>query len=149
MVSRLDDGEGHLRQVLDAAEDANDALEEAGFLLSLIPENKSGEPVGQLLYPLLETAKSSVGELVRAAEAGSHLQDGRQADVTDALQAIDAEKRADDALRSAMAAFVLNVSEVRLLFIGIEVARAIETSTDHLAASARALRDRILTKLNA
>jgi uncharacterized protein Yka (UPF0111/DUF47 family) len=153
MVSRLDDGEGYLRQILNAAEDANDALEEAGFLLSLIPENETGEPVSQFLYPLLEIAKNSIGELVRAVEASSHLQDGRQTDVTDALQAIDAvidaEKRADDALRSAMAAFVVNVPEARLLFLGTEVARAIETSTDHLSASARALRDRILTKLNA
>ena len=152
LASRLVDPR-HAGGIIEAAEDANDALEEASFLLSLVPENGIVNPLNKLLSGLAEIAKSGTGHLIRAVEASSHLGEGRQADVTDALQSIDAvndaEKKADNALRQTMAAFVAATSEARSLFLGIEIARAIETCTDHLSRSALALRDRILNGLKA
>ncbi len=91
--------------------------------------------------------------MIRAVEAVHSLPEGLQTDVTDALRAIDAvmieEKKADEALRNAMAAFISSESEPRMLILRMEIARALETATDCLAHAAFALRDRVLGELPA
>jgi uncharacterized protein Yka (UPF0111/DUF47 family) len=75
-------------------------------------------------------------------------------DAAFALQAIDAvselERSADMAERNALATFVrIEGCDARTLVLGIEIARAIESATDHLAHAAHALRDRVLQELSA
>ncbi len=139
--------------VADGVEDANDALEEAAFLLSLTPQVAQEGQSLQPLAGLAEIAVESVAHLIRAVEASYHLPEGLQADVTDMLRAIDAvieqEKKADEALRRAMAAFILAGPDARLLVLRMEIGRALETATDFLAHAALTLRDHALGELAA
>ncbi len=140
-----------VKAIANAVEDANDALEEAAFLLSLAPESGRENGPIQPLACLAEIAVESIAHMIRAVEAAHNLPEGLQADVTDALRAIDAvmveEKKADEALRTAMAAFISSESEPRMLILRMEIARALETATDFLAHAAFALRDRVLGEL--
>jgi uncharacterized protein Yka (UPF0111/DUF47 family) len=150
--SRLSIAPAQARTIVDAVEDAVDALEDAAFFLSLVPDRQN-EIFASSFRALVTIAKDGVAHLIRAIEASSCLPDGAQTDVTEALLAgdavIEAEKRADDALRVAMAASVANVSDSKFLPLEFEMTRAVERSTDHLARAALTLRDRILSELRA
>ncbi len=142
---------GEVMAFTNSVEDANDALEEAAFLLSLAPEGEQDRGHVQPLAGLAEIAVESIAHMIRAVEAAHNLPEGLQADVTDALRAIDAvmleERKADEALRTAMAAYISSESEPRMLILRMEIARALETATDYLAHAAFALRDRVLVEL--
>jgi hypothetical protein len=91
--------------------------------------------------------------LVRAVEATARLPEGARVDAVAALQAIDAvinaEKSADDAYRMAVAAILASPSEANLTFIAVDLARALESATDHLARAALGLRERVMEELSA
>ena len=153
IAGRLANGGEPLKTVANAAEDANDALEEAAFILSLVPEG-SGESFNlQPLSCLARIAVQSVAQLIRAVEASHNLPEGLQADVADALRAIDAvigeENKADEALRKAIAEFMQNAADARMLILRMEIGRALETATDFLAHAAHALRNHVLGELSA
>ncbi|SME96652.1 hypothetical protein SAMN06265365_1079 [Tistlia consotensis] len=143
-----------LRPVIDEIENTADALEDCAFLLSLAPEPEAAALGAGPLLRLAEIAADSVGQLVRAVEAASRLPDGQRADAVAALQSIDAvilaERSADAAERDAYAAFMaVPAGDARALVLGLEIARALETATDHLSHAALALRDRVLGELSA
>ncbi|HVI87433.1 MAG TPA: hypothetical protein VM659_03970 [Dongiaceae bacterium] len=146
-------GTAKLRPIVDEVENAADAFDESAFVLSLLPESVAGQAVAPLAE-LADIAVDSVGEMVRAIEAASLLPLGQRADAIDSLQAIDAvinaERRADKAARDSFAALMaVPAADARTLMIGIELARQIETATDHLAHGALSLRDRVLEELSA
>ncbi len=153
MASRLAALSDPVKAVAESAEDANDALEEAAFLLSLTPEGEGSPSNIQPLATLAEIAVESVAQMIRAVESVHSLPEGLQADVTDALRAIDAvmgeERKADEALRNAMAALFSSETNPRMLILRMEIAKALETATDRLAHAAFALRDRVLGELPA
>ncbi len=142
-----------VKAVAESAEEANDALEEAAFLLSLTPEGEGARNSSQPLAMIAEIAVESIAQLIRAVEAAHSLPEGLQADVTDALRAIDAvmgeEKKADEALRSAMAALFSSEINPHMLVLRMETAKALEAATDRLAHAAFALRDCVLGDLPA
>lgn len=145
---------GNLLRLIDAVENTMDTLDECAFLISLAPETETAEAVAPPLSNLARLTLESVGHLVRAMEAAAQLPLGRRADATDSLQSIDsvldAEHRADAAERDAMRACVGAASlDARGLVLGLEVARTLETATDHLAHAALSLRDRVLEELSA
>lgn len=143
-------GTGSFRTIIDEVEDATDSLEECAFLVSLLQQQLD-------LAPLLRLARivvHSAGELIRGAEAASQLQKGKRADAIDALQSIDAvvnaEREADSCARDALAAFMTApAGDARALVLGLEIARALETATDHLSHAALSLRDRVIEELSA
>ncbi len=142
-----------LRHTIDEVENATDMLDEGAFLLSLVPQ---GDGVTRIatLADLADIVIESISQLIRAVEAASRLPQGQQNDAADALQAIDvvmlAERRADAAERDAFSAFTrAPCADARALVLGLEVARALETATDHLAHAALALRDLVLEELSA
>ncbi len=142
-----------LRHAIDEAENATDTLDECAFLLSLVPPGDGVTSIAALA-DLANIVIASVSDLIRAVEAASRLPQGRQNDAADALQAIDfvmgAERRADAAERDAFSAFMRAPSaDARALVLGLEIARALETATDHLAHAALALRDLVLEELSA
>jgi hypothetical protein len=145
---------GMLRPVIDEVENTTDALEDCAFLLSLVPEGDAGGIAVAPLVRLSEIVIDSVGDLVRAVEAASRLPGGQRADAVASLQAIDAvataERAADKAERDSFAALMAQPrGDARPLVLGLEIARALETATDHLSHSALALRDRVLEELSA
>ncbi|QXX74201.1 hypothetical protein [Methylovirgula sp. HY1] len=142
-----------LRQTIDEVENATDMLDEGAFLLSLVPQGDGVARIG-VLADLADMVIESVGQLIRAVEAASRLPEGQRGDAADALRAIDvvmlAERRADAAEREAFSAFMrVPCSDARALVLGLEIARALETATDHLAHAALALRDLVLEELSA
>jgi len=102
---------------------------------------------------IAELATGSVADLVRSVEAAARLPEGARVDSVDALQAIDAvinaEKSTDDAYRIALAAILASPSEANFTFVAIELARALESATDHLARAALCLRERVIEELSA
>jgi uncharacterized protein Yka (UPF0111/DUF47 family) len=141
------------RQAIDEVENATDLLDEGAFLLSLVPPGVEGT-ANDALVELAEIVIDSVGQLVRAVEAASRLPQGRHVDATNALQAIDlvilAERRADVAQRTAVGALMqVPATDARGLVLGLDIARALESATDHLAHAALALRDLVLQELSA
>jgi hypothetical protein len=145
-------GADALRRTVDQVEDATDALDECAFLWSLVP---AGDPLGghSALIALSDIVLESIGHLVRATMAAACLPQGHRGDSAAALQAIDAvtqaERQADTAERAALGAFMAAPAlEARSLVLGIELARALERSTDYLAHAAFSLRERVLEELS-
>lgn len=143
-----------LRLFIDEIEDAADLFDEGAFLISLLPEVELERSLVEQLAALADLAMRGAGELIKAVTATARLPEGKRSDAAFALQAIDAvgelERSADTAQRSALAAFArLGSADARMLVIGIEIARAIESATDHLAHAAHALRNRVLKELSA
>jgi hypothetical protein len=152
IASRLTEPGPRLRQVIDQAEEALDALDEAAFLFSLLPDPAGrGETVSPLAA-LAELAAESAGQMVRACDAVSRAPSGRRQDATEALQAIDAvcatERAADVAERRMIAVLMGSPHpDARLPVVGIELAHALERATDYFAHTALALRDHVLGEL--
>jgi hypothetical protein len=144
---------GPLKQVIDEVENTTDSLEECAYLMSIVPDAERGAFGSDALARLAEIATESVSQLVRATEAASRLPKGQRADALASLQAIDAvvvaERRADAAERDSLAALMSRpCGDARALALGIEVARALETATDHLLHAALSLRERVLQELS-
>ncbi|HTW35369.1 MAG TPA: hypothetical protein VMD53_12190 [Rhizomicrobium sp.] len=144
---------GSLRIMVDAVENATDALDECAFLFSLTPRDNAAASL-EVLAELANITIESISQLVRATEAASLLPQGHRLDAADSLRAIDAvvvaERLADTAERNAFAALAhAPAADSRSLVFGLEVARALETATDHLAHAALSLRDRVLEELSA
>jgi uncharacterized protein Yka (UPF0111/DUF47 family) len=145
---------GPLRLVIEEVENTTDALEDCAFLLSLVPEGSAaGISVGPLLR-LSEIVIHSVGCLICAIEWASRLPQGHRTDAIASLQSIDAvivaERSADAAERESLAAFMAAPNiEAKALALGLEIARTLETATDHLSHAALALHDRVLEELSA
>ncbi|MFI4933809.1 MAG: hypothetical protein ACHP7N_04270 [Caulobacterales bacterium] len=139
------------RRMVDEVENAMDALDECAFLMSLA----AGPPLArESLSRLATVVVEGLSQMVRAAEAAARLPDARREDAVAALQAIDAviaaEREADAVERSAMGALMSAESlDARPIVIGLETARALEISTDHLAHASLALRERVLEELSA
>ena len=149
--ARMHDGES-LRLTVDEVENATDALDEAAFLWTLTP---TGDPPASYtaLADLADIVLDSISELVRAAEAAARLPQGSRLDSAASLQAIDAvilaERRADAAERAAIGAVMATpAADARSLVLGLELARALEGATDHLAHAALSLRERVLEELS-
>jgi uncharacterized protein Yka (UPF0111/DUF47 family) len=143
-----------LRLFIDEIENAADLLDEGAFLISLLPEVELEPSLVEQLAGLADLAMCGAGELIKAVTATARLPEGKRSDAAFALQAIDTvgelERSADAAQRSALEAFVRSGGgDARTLVIGIEIARAIEDATDHLAHAAHALRNRVLKELSA
>jgi uncharacterized protein Yka (UPF0111/DUF47 family) len=143
-------GAAGVRRLVDAVEDAMDALDEAAFLLSLGPPAGGEGP----LLKLAAIVVAATGDMVRAVETSTRLPEGRREDAAAALQAIDAvteaERAADAVERSAIAELMrAEPPDPRALTLGLELARTLEAATDHLAHAALALRERVLEELSA
>ena len=144
-----------LRHVVDAVEDTADALEESAWLLgqASLGASLGGGPAFLQLMPLAVVTTDAVSAMVRAVEAASRLPEGQRADAALALQAIDAvvnaERAADTSQREAFAALLAAEKDPRLLTLGLELAKALESATDQLSHAAFALRDRVLEELAA
>ncbi|WP_231711160.1 hypothetical protein [Xanthobacter dioxanivorans] len=142
-------GKGFL-PVSEWVEEANDAFEEAAFLLSAARMPRDGGAL-EPLADLAAVAIACCGDLVRAVAAACEGPAGQREDITAALEAIDAvmegERRADSAQRRVLAAALGTAAPAQTLLATIEVARALETGTDHLARAALALRTHVLEEV--
>jgi uncharacterized protein Yka (UPF0111/DUF47 family) len=132
-------------------DDAIDALEEAVFHLTLLPDGE-GPAIRQVLEPLASLAVVAAQEHLKALEiVRLVLDEARPDDIEDFLLAVDRivelEHSADRADRTARAAIVVAASDFRTLQVATDVSRSIEDSTDALMRSALQLRDRVLAEV--
>jgi uncharacterized protein Yka (UPF0111/DUF47 family) len=157
-------GAEELVSLADQVENATDCFDEAAFLVSLVPENKSADSMGASLADLAAIARDCAAKLVRAVEATRQLPEGKRADAAFVLEMLDAvldsERDADTAERAAVGAILsapasqagegaASCADARLLVLGSEIAHTLEEATDRMAHAAISLRNRILQGLSA
>ena len=150
-VARLDVERG-IERLVNQIEDAIDDLEQAAFVASLVPPESAPE----LLEPLAELCAVTVLGTEAAAAgvaAAAEVPDGHRVDTEDALAAvgrlIDVEHRADAAERAVTARILTGEFNLKTALSVLELARALERSTDRLAAFGHLLRERVLADLSA
>jgi len=141
-----------IERLINALEDAIDELEQAAFVASFVP---SETPAG-LLQPLAELCAAAVAGAKAAAigaAAAAEAPDGHRIDSEDALAAvgrlIDVEHQADTAERSVTACILTGEFNLNTALSVLELARALERSTDRMAAFGHLLRDYVLADLSA
>jgi uncharacterized protein Yka (UPF0111/DUF47 family) len=144
---RVEEGDA-VTALTACADDAVDALEEAVFMLTLLP----GEAVAvvPILAPVAATTVMTAREHLKAVELARHILGGSGPDdLQDFLVAVDRiatlEHEVDAADRLARACLVTDAPDFRTLYLADLVSRGAEDATDALLRCALGLRDHILS----
>ena len=153
VAARRVEGANALVELLMTADDAIDDLEEALFLLTLLPAEAIGV-VRSALGPLADLSVSAAKEHLKAVSIAREVVDGAGSeDLEDFLVAVDRvmtlEHDADSSDRVARANLIAQSPDFRSLHIADSVSRGIEDATDSLMRSALGLRDHVLGRLAA
>ncbi|OOZ34624.1 hypothetical protein [Solemya velesiana gill symbiont] len=106
------------RELLTGADDAADSLEDAAFLLSLLPEAGEGVPVPEPLLRLADLLVSDSQEWIKCLANTATLYHGRnREDIQDFLQAVDQsvtiEHLTDEAEREVTSLLVRSDANMR------------------------------------
>ena len=145
------DADASIELLVNRAEQAIDELEQAAFISSLVP----GAIAPNLLGPLATLCAAAV-EGAEAAASGAacaaDVPEGHNVDAEDALAAagrlIEAEHKADAAERAVTALVLRGEYDLKNGLSVLELARAVERSTDQLAGFGHLLRARVLADLS-
>jgi uncharacterized protein Yka (UPF0111/DUF47 family) len=137
------------RELVEAADDAADELEEAAFHLAVLPEMPRDRQLTQPLERLGDLLVQGSQEYVKALETARHVRrGGAREDMQDFLEAIHRlvalEKRTDDAERSVEASVAANATDFRTLYVIAEAAKNLEQAADGLMHCGLKLRDHVL-----
>jgi uncharacterized protein Yka (UPF0111/DUF47 family) len=138
--------------LLTEADDVADDLEEATFLLTLVPEQSCGREAVESLDALAGLAAAGAQEYVRCLEIARDLRRaGTHEDVDAFLLAVDRvagiEHESDEAERRSKAALLHAAGDFRMLSILSQIARALEATTDGLSRCALSLKDHVMSEL--
>ena len=140
-----------IERLVNQIEDAIDELEQAAFVASLVP----AEIAPELLEPLADLGAATVEGAEAAAigvAAAAEVPDGHRVDTEDALAAvgrlIDIEHQADAAERAVTAKILTGELDLKTALSVLELARALERTTDRLAAFGHLLRAHVLADLS-
>ncbi|HLY55494.1 MAG TPA: hypothetical protein VKS60_08060 [Stellaceae bacterium] len=149
LVRRRRDHEPFCR-VIEAADDAADALEEAAFLVGLL--GPAGRPPRSLaaLESLAATVTEACQEWVKAVGHVNHVQGlGSRDDASDFLTAVDRigafEHATDDGERQVTATALDEVEDFRQLHLVTAVGNRLEATVDALRQASLILRDQVLS----
>ncbi|WP_454615809.1 hypothetical protein [Bradyrhizobium cenepequi] len=150
-VGRLD-ARPVIGQLIDRAEEAVDELEQAAFIASLAPaclDKSLVSALAELCAVAITATEAAASGLAAAIE----VPEGRRADSEDALAAVvrlvDAEHAADTCERAITALVFTGGHDVATSLSALELARAVERSTDRLAGFGHLLRRHIMIDLAA
>ena len=139
-----------VQHLVDRMEEAVDELEQAVFIASLMPAGIAA-PLLKALAGLCAIATSAAEAAASGVAAAAEVPDGQRADSEDALTAvvrlIDAEHAADTCERDITAQVFAGGFDVAASLSVLELARAIERSTDRLAGFGHLLRQYIMSDL--
>jgi uncharacterized protein Yka (UPF0111/DUF47 family) len=139
--------------LVDGAENAIDELEQAAFLVSLLPV----EIAPHLLAPLGELATAAISgteAAVRGLEAAASLAggDGGSTDSEDALQAtarlVDLEHAADASERTVTRLVLGGGAAHEGTLVALELARALERTSDQLSHIGHVLHTHVMSELS-
>jgi uncharacterized protein Yka (UPF0111/DUF47 family) len=146
----LPEGDNFILQLMNAADDIADDLEEAVFHISLSPAAPgiALSALGRLVDPVARSAR----ELVKALAASRHAKRGvPREDIDDFLQAVHAirtmEHASDLAERDVKRTLVSESRPFAELFGIVEAARNLEEAADGLMHVALLLRDHVMSKV--
>ena len=138
------------RRIIESADDATDALEEAAFFVTLFPEDLAFRTaIAEALHPLAEIVVASARAYLTAVEsARTATSFAGRAEMRRFLEAVDTvtvlESEADAAERAIVAKRVASpISDARWLTLPLTVAHELEAATDALALAALNLRDHV------
>ena len=139
-------------RLLGEADDAADELEDAAFLLTLLPRpaavaslRKPLEHLGALLVAAAEEWARCLAAASQARRRGAR--DGLQGFLESVDRIALLEDQADEAERALKTALFAGDTDPRALQLLVLVAQAFEHAADALAHSALALRDHLLEEL--
>ncbi len=136
-------------RVLSEADDAADGLEEAAFLLTLLPAEAAMAPFRGPLEDLAGLVHAAAEAWGRCLAAASTARKRRASDELQlVLEAVDkvvtTEHEVDDAQRAVTAALFRGSADGRVIQLLLLVAQALEQASDALAHAALRLRDHLL-----
>lgn len=142
-------------QVIERADDAADALEEAVFLFSLIGEGRNkgwnAKIRGGLLRlasQVLEATQDHVRVLAIARSLGDNSSVEDQADfLTTCWRVVNAERTSDALTRELRRLLVSQIEDAATLQLATDFGAALENSTDALLRTGYALRELVLARI--
>ena len=141
-----------IEQLVNRVEESIDELEQAAFIASLQTE-VSDAALRSTLVALSSIAVRAAEAAASGLAAAAEVQEGRKADSEDALAAvsrlIDAEHAADARERDVTARVLAGGLDVAASLSALELARAMERSTDRFAGFGHLLRRYIMSDLSA
>jgi uncharacterized protein Yka (UPF0111/DUF47 family) len=141
-----------IERLVNEMENTVDELEQAAFVASLIPDAIPAELLGPLAG-LCAAAVSGTEAAASGIAAATDVPEGHRIDTEDALAAIgrltDVEHKADAAERTVTAKILTGDFQFKTALSVLEFARALERSTDRLAAFGHLLREHVLADLSA
>jgi uncharacterized protein Yka (UPF0111/DUF47 family) len=139
-----------IEQMTDSVEQAVDELEQAAFIASLLPA-KVDPALLEALTGLCGTAVTALQAVASGLAAAAEVPDGQRVDSEDALacvvRLIDAEHDADLREREVTTQVFAGGFDVATSLSVLELARAIERTTDRLAGFGHLLRRYIISDL--
>ena len=152
VAARSPEGASPIATFTTSADDAIDVLEEAVFLLGLVPV-EAAEAIRAPLERITATSAMAAREHLKAVELARRVvAESDPEELEDFLVAIDRvdslEHEADENDRLARAALVTCAPEFRSLYVADGISRCAEDATDALLRSALGLRDHVLSLLS-
>lgn len=143
MLDRVDGGD-ILRPLLAQADDVADALEEAAFLLTLVPEHPVADAAAAV-RPLVDLLYEDSRSYVRCLEYAAAIPHGKPRKDVEAVlvwadRIIELERACDRAERAAKQAIVGASTDGRELYVLFEIVRTLEQAADAFACCARTIR---------
>jgi uncharacterized protein Yka (UPF0111/DUF47 family) len=138
-------------RLLAGADDAADALEDAAFLLTVLPPGSAAAAAGpafERLGSLLGAAAEEWGRCVAAASQvrGARQREGLAGFLESVDRIVELEDEADAAHRSLVSGLFKGNADARALQLLLVVAQSFEHAADALAHATLALRDQLLAE---
>jgi uncharacterized protein Yka (UPF0111/DUF47 family) len=140
-------------ELMSAADDALDYLEEASFFTTLAPANLKSKGIHSELIVMSELAVKASQEFLRSLHAAQYVQKGcTREEMQDFLEPVDRvltlERDEDEALRRTQKTILKESTDYKELMVHMELARVIEESTNSLMKAVHIMRDQILESVN-
>jgi uncharacterized protein Yka (UPF0111/DUF47 family) len=140
------------RELVEAADDIADDLEEAAFNLTLLPQPIVAPEVLRSFQELAGLLVQGAQEYLKALETARYINRGAaREDVQDFLEAVHRimtiERQTDDAQRLTKGALLAVARDFKQLFVYSETAKKLEEAADSLMHSGLMLRDYFLLKV--
>lgn len=144
-------------RLIECADDAADALEEAAFILSLIAEDHHAgwnDALRTLLRRLADKVLEAAQDHVKAIAVARTLGEASLSQDHDEFldvcwRVVNAERSCDALTRDARRLFARHVSDAASLSLGNDFASALEASTDALLQTGYAMRGLVFTRVGA
>lgn len=141
-----------IRQLLEAADDITDELEEAAFHLTLLTPESVDEEIRIPLASLARQLVEGTQEYLKAIENARGIdRSGSPEDMHDFLESIhrivSIEQQSDTTERAVRRALVNSAKDYRQAFVIAECAKKLESAADALMHTGMILRDQVLGKV--